>query len=435
MEKKTQLVDPISRFKLYTKIHRLFDVMWRTITFLFVGLTMSFVARSQADTIKLKNGSFEDFPRHSRGVKGWITCGFPQETPPDVQPFKNVDVTWGQLIEAHKGETYLGMVVRDNDTYEQVSQPLSSPVQAGQCYEFSIYLSSSDNYMSPAHKSGQMENYVKPAVLRIWGGNEYCDRAELLGESPTIAYKSWYKYDFVFKPKGNYSYIMLEAFYKTPTLFVYNGNILLDGASDLIPIPCPDEIPEVEVVNVIDIVLEGDPIASVEPSNDNEGKTQSVKKVEPKPKKEDPVIASASVARPSPKPPKERILKNLEREKLVKGQTIRIDNLYFQSDSARIDSNSIEVLEEVAYFLSQNKDVVVEIGGHTSGKPTHEYCDKLSNDRAESVSNYLMERGITENQVKHKGYGKRKPLASNQTKWGRQRNQRVEIRILSINGR
>ena len=399
---------------------------------IFLLLTLYCLADSlvaQPDTIRLKNGSFEDTPMYSKGVKGWQTCGPRTETPPDVQPFRaNLEAAWGQLIPAHKGNTYLGMVVRDNDTYESVAQRLQTPLRKGNCYSFSIWLSSSDHYISQSHKTKQLANYVKPVVLRIWGGNDYCGRRELLAESPTISNKSWERYDFEFHLNGDYSFIMLEAFYKTPTLIVYNGNILLDGASEIIQINCPGE--ELLAVVEEDSKEEEEAIINVHLQGyETNTKTNS----DPEPEPEEVEVATASTI-PSPKPPETRILKNLERDKIVKGQTIRIENLYFDADSATMDEKSHDVLEEIAYFLSQNKDVVIEIGGHTNGLPKDDFADRLSEQRAQSVANYMLSRGIDESQLKFKGYGRRKPLASNRTKWGRERNQRVEMRILSIRG-
>ena len=400
--------------------------MWRKLAFVLVCSALCFALNGQGDTIYLRNASFEDFPGHSQGVRNWIDCGFPGETPPDVQPFRSSQVAaWGQLIPAFDGNTYLGMVVRDNDTYERVCQRLSQPLQQDQCYQFSVYLTSSDHYISQSHKTRKLANYVKPTVLRIWGGNDYCDRRELLSESTTISNKEWKKYDFEFNPAGNYSYIMLEAFYKTPTLIVYNGNILVDNASPIIQTTCPGDEP---LLAAVEEEVEADPIP--------EPVVQPPPKPEKKPEEEKPtpIAVEEEKITQAPQPPKQRVLKNLDREKIKKGQTIRIENLYFEADTATIDTTSVDVLEEIAYFLAENGDIIVEIGGHTNGRPTHEYCDKLSTARAKSVADYLRGRGIPEDQVKYKGYGKRKPLASNQTKWGRQRNQRVEIRILGFDG-
>ena len=86
--------------------------------------------QAQEEPIKLTNPSFEDLPHHSKPPRGWIDCGFDGETPVDVQPNGTFSVT----KPAAEGNTYIGMVVRDNDTWEAVSQRLSRPLQAGQCY-------------------------------------------------------------------------------------------------------------------------------------------------------------------------------------------------------------------------------------------------------------------------------------------------------------
>lgn len=127
-----------------------------------------------------------------------------------------------------------------------------------------------------------------------------------------------------------------------------------------------------------------------------------------------------------------RAIPDLDRKKIVVGQTLRINELYFTSDSSDISSESYLVLDEIFNFLSTNKDIYVEIGGHTNGIPPHEYCDQLSAARAKNVAQYLYEKGIPLNQISHRGYGKRVPVASNETLSGRQKNQRVEIKITNI---
>jgi outer membrane protein OmpA-like peptidoglycan-associated protein len=131
---------------------------------------------------------------------------------------------------------------------------------------------------------------------------------------------------------------------------------------------------------------------------------------------------------------KEKIIKELDRKTIREGQVIRIEKLYFKADSSSIEPESVHVLEEIFQFLNENKNVIVEIGGHTNGQPPHEFCDRLSQERAQAVADYLMTEGIKEERLKVKGYGKRQPIASNKTLEGRQRNQRVEIKILSLQG-
>ncbi len=119
-------------------------------------------------------------------------------------------------------------------------------------------------------------------------------------------------------------------------------------------------------------------------------------------------------------------------EDLREGQTIRIDKLFFKTDSAVVLNTSYPMLEELYTFMSKNPEVSVEIGGHTNSLPPDEYCDKLSTARAKFVYDYLIKKGIPTSRMQYKGYGKRKPIDTNNTADGRRNNQRVEVKILKL---
>lgn len=400
------------------------------ILFLFSSLMIlcSINLKAQNENpIYLTNPSFEDMPRNSQAPIGWFDCGFAGETPPDVQPAgkQGFEVT----KSAVDGYTYLGMVVRDNDTWEAVGQRLSRPLERNKCYEFSINLSRSTLYISLSKMTQDTVNYIQPIKLRVYGGYDICDRSFLLAESELIEHFEWREYSFKFEPVGNYSHIVLEAFYQTPTLFPYNGNILIDRASEIVPIPCDEDLPEETEEVVAEEEIKPDPIV-----------------VPPKPPVQEtpnqPEVAEVSPDNPdtsgevTPNVPKKEEVKigNITRKDLKAGTTIKIDKLYFAVDKSEISDNSRSTLEEVYRFLDINDDLIVEIGGHTNGLPPHDYCDELSTARAKAVADYLANKGISKNRLTFKGYGKRNPIASNKTESGRKRNQRVEIKILEIKG-
>jgi outer membrane protein OmpA-like peptidoglycan-associated protein len=385
--------------------------------FIFTLSLWPILSKAQGDTIRLRNPSFEDNPKRGgealEGISGWFDCGkinFPAETPPDIHP----NGFWENNLPASDKRTYLGMVVRDNNTNESVSQRLDTMLVAGKCYKFSINLAKAEKYISRTRTTGEEANYTVPIVLRIWGGSGFCNEKELLGESAPVNNTSWQINTFEFKPKSNIRSITIEAYYKTPTLLPYNGNILVDGASDIVRIPCP-----------------GETIASAEKSNLPPHKRKKPTTVTPdttSPKK------TGTVASVTPKDFKPKVLQELNRNSIKQGQTIEIRNLLFKADSAKIDKSSYEVLDDVYGFLVSNSDIIIEIGGHTNGIPADEYCDRLSTARAKAVAEYLVEKGVNPVKVQFKGYGKKKPIADNKTKYGRDKNQRVEIKILSLNG-
>jgi outer membrane protein OmpA-like peptidoglycan-associated protein len=352
------------------------------------------------DSIHLINASFEDTPKQSSPPMGWTDCGFQGESAPDVHPGNY----WEVNKPAFNGKTYVGMVVRNNDTWERISQMLEKPLIGGVCYDFSLYLSSAERYKSGTNnrenlpiitRSDSTYNFNTPCVLRIWGGNISCGRSELLGESPPIDNYEWKQFFFRLKPKSNYKYIMLEAFFKTPVILPYNGNILMDNASTLIPVECsaPAETAK--------------PIVAAKP------------KLPPPP--------PPGKFKPNTPPPPDPMISF----KPKVGEIIKINNLYFSANSDSIPPQSYPAIDEIYDFLMENKSLKVEIGGHTNGLPKDVFCDSLSSLRAKAVYEYLIKRGIPQERMTSVGYGRRKPIDSNATKEGRARNQRVELKILS----
>jgi outer membrane protein OmpA-like peptidoglycan-associated protein len=117
-----------------------------------------------------------------------------------------------------------------------------------------------------------------------------------------------------------------------------------------------------------------------------------------------------------------------------KGEVIPLDNIFFEANSSKLKTESFVELNRVVSFLKNNPGVIIEIGGHTNNKCSSTYCKKLSQDRAKSVATYLTNQKVRKAQVKYKGYGKSKPIDTNDTEAGRANNQRVEFTILETGG-
>jgi outer membrane protein OmpA-like peptidoglycan-associated protein len=411
-------------------IHQKRVSMWNKIVFLSLLLLFSFIRGGIAqEVIKLQNPSFEDIPRRggefSSPIKGWSDCGlskFPFESPPDIHPLPSS--AWEVSKKPYDGATYLGMVTRDNDSWESLSQALSSPIMAGTCYSFSAFISKSEKYRSPTKRSSDSVDFVRPAVLLIWGGDFFCDKAELLGESPAVSNIEWKQYNFLFQPQKTHKYITIEAFYKTPILESYNGHVLVDNLSDIVPVPCP-LIPQDLVAEVID------PPTKVEVAvNTQSGGSSTTKKTTGG---SSGTISSGTTSS-GPKSFKPTLLTELVPDKIFVGQKIRITHLYFKADSVNLDPDSYKVLNELADYLKAYPKTIIEIGGHTNTIPPDDYCNHLSTQRAKSVQEYLISQGIPANRLQYKGYGKTDPLIAydKYNKEARLKNQRVEIKILSL---
>ncbi|MBL0740861.1 OmpA family protein [Chryseolinea sp. Jin1] len=123
--------------------------------------------------------------------------------------------------------------------------------------------------------------------------------------------------------------------------------------------------------------------------------------------------------------------KTIEMRKLVVGTYSILRNLYFDFDKATFKTDSYTELNKLEAMLNQNPSMVVEIGGHTDAVGTKEYNQQLSQRRAQAVKDYLTKKGIDTRRIKPVGYGKSKPLASNDDESdGRELNRRVEFKVL-----
>jgi outer membrane protein OmpA-like peptidoglycan-associated protein len=107
-----------------------------------------------------------------------------------------------------------------------------------------------------------------------------------------------------------------------------------------------------------------------------------------------------------------------------------LDNVHFDFDKATLRADSYDQLKELLEYLQRHDDVKIEIGGHTDNIGTDAHNLKLSQDRANTIRNYLTGKGIKATRLTAKGYGATVPVADNSTEEGRQLNRRTEVRIL-----
>lgn len=121
---------------------------------------------------------------------------------------------------------------------------------------------------------------------------------------------------------------------------------------------------------------------------------------------------------------------NIEMKPIEIGETFTINNIFFDFNKSSLKPESYLELDRVVKLFSENPTIEVELSGHTDNVGTDDYNNKLSYHRANSVAEYLISKGILASRVKVEGYGKSKPVATNDTEEGRQLNRRVEFQIL-----
>lgn len=103
--------------------------------------------------------------------------------------------------------------------------------------------------------------------------------------------------------------------------------------------------------------------------------------------------------------------------------------IYFGFDQDALNTDSRNTLDKLVRIFNAYPDTDILVEGHTDSKGTDEYNMLLSKRRSNSVSDYLVTKGIVANRITTKWYGEGQPLADNETAEGRARNRRVEIII------
>jgi outer membrane protein OmpA-like peptidoglycan-associated protein len=104
-------------------------------------------------------------------------------------------------------------------------------------------------------------------------------------------------------------------------------------------------------------------------------------------------------------------------------------NITFATDSAAVNGSFTGTLTQLATTLSQYDKTTITVRGYTDNTGSAAYNQRLSQDRANSVSSYLIRNGVASSRIQAVGYGMSNPVASNATESGRSQNRRVEISI------
>ena len=123
--------------------------------------------------------------------------------------------------------------------------------------------------------------------------------------------------------------------------------------------------------------------------------------------------------------------KNIALQPIEVNASIILKNVFFDINKFDLKPESQVELDKLVQLLLENPSLKIEISGHTDnvGKPADNLT--LSNNRAKSVVNYLLEKNIPAARLTAKGYGETKPVADNKTEEGRAVNRRTEMKVIS----
>lgn len=126
----------------------------------------------------------------------------------------------------------------------------------------------------------------------------------------------------------------------------------------------------------------------------------------------------------------EPIVLDIDLQKASEGTSAVLQNIFFDVDKYDLKEKSVTELRKILRFLKENPSVRVEISGHTDNTGSPSYNVQLSEKRAQAVNNYLIENGVGAERLAPKGYGSQQPIAPNDSEEGRQKNRRIEFKII-----
>jgi outer membrane protein OmpA-like peptidoglycan-associated protein/tetratricopeptide (TPR) repeat protein len=128
----------------------------------------------------------------------------------------------------------------------------------------------------------------------------------------------------------------------------------------------------------------------------------------------------------------QEIEKDVYLKKVEVGSKIVLKNIFFDFGKATLRSDSESELDRLAKLLTDVPTLKIEISGHTDNVGSQSFNQKLSENRAKSVVEYLVnKKGISAERLTYVGYGFQQPIATNDTEEGRQQNRRTEFKIIS----
>jgi len=107
-------------------------------------------------------------------------------------------------------------------------------------------------------------------------------------------------------------------------------------------------------------------------------------------------------------------------------------NITFDLNQSSIQPGFVDTLESVALVLKEFDKTIIQVEGHTDSSGSDSYNQLLSEQRAASVRDFLLNQGIEPKRTRAVGYGERYPIASNDTAAGREQNRRVELTLVPM---
>jgi outer membrane protein OmpA-like peptidoglycan-associated protein len=306
------------------------------------------------------------------------------------------------IQDAHFGDGFCGIYCSKTDYREYLQTQLKEPLKAGEMYRVSFYVSLSEYSSGAMATIGALftNERVGDTVRSVLMNKEVRHLAP--GISQTIASyyepqivndyervltdtKAWMQISGVFTAKGGEMFMTIGNFFPASQSNVVD----LDSLTYLLP----GAYYYIDDVSVVCLgCREDDAVAAM---NDT--------------------VAETAVA-----------------DTFQVGSKFVLRNIFFDYDKSTLLQQSYNELQNLLSILRSRPTMKIEIGGHTDGRGSNDYNQRLSENRAKAVVDFLVSKGIDPKRLQYKGYGKTLPIDTNATEEGRAHNRRVEFKILSL---
>ena len=307
------------------------------------------------------------------------------------------------IQDAHLGDGFCGIYCSKTDYREYLQTQLKEPLRAGEMYRVSFYVSLSEYSSGAVATIGALftDERVGDTVRSVLMNKEIRHLAP--GVSQTVASyyepqvvneyervltdtKAWMQISGVFTAKGGERFMTIGNFYPAS-----QSNVIdLDSLTYLLP-------GAYYYIDDVSVVCLG--------CNEVRGNVQNTDTV--------PVVAAVA-------------------DTFLVGATFVLQNVFFDYDKSTLLQQSYNELQHLLNILQSHPMMKIEIDGHTDGHGSLDYNQRLSENRAKAVVEFLISKGIDPKRLQYKGFGKTRPIDTNATEEGRAHNRRVEFKVISM---
>lgn len=312
------------------------------------------------------------------------------------------------IQDAHFGNGFCGIYCSKTDYREYLQTQLKEPLRAGELYRVSFYVSLSEYSSGAVATIGALftEDRVGDTVRSVLMNKEVRHLAPNISQTVASYFepqvvndydrvltdtKAWMQISGVFAAKGGERFMTIGNFFPA----AHSNVVDLDSLTYLLP----GAYYYIDDVSVVCLGCK-DEVAIADTA----------------------VVDSVLAAVPSAVPA----------DTLKVGSTIVLHNIFFDYDKSVLLQQSYYELQQLLALLQAHPTMKIEIRGHTDGHGSIEYNQRLSENRAKAVVDYLVSKGVDVKRLHYKGFGKTQPIDTNTTEEGRAHNRRVEFKVLSL---